>query len=113
MRPYPSSHLAMGVSFGADLQESSALGQVLQQVCIQVLHHPLSLPGQEGHRGGHEGWPSPQLCYPTRYPPHLGAVETLEQALVLVGTGTHLAQLGHPVEVGADGAVGWAAQSRH
>lgn len=45
MRTYPSSHFSIRVGFGADLQESSALCQVLQQVSIQVFHHPLSLPG--------------------------------------------------------------------
>lgn len=64
MGTYPSSHLPIGVCFGADLQESSALGQVLQQVGIQVLHHPLSLLWQEGHQGGDKLWPSPCRVVP-------------------------------------------------
>lgn len=64
MRTYPSPHLPIGVCFGADLQESSALCQVLQQVGIQVLHHPLSLSWQEGHQGGDKVWPSPCCVVP-------------------------------------------------
>lgn len=55
---YPSPHLPSRVGFGADLQESGALGQVPQEIGVQILHHPLSLRGREG-RGEVRAAPSP------------------------------------------------------
>lgn len=46
---YLAPHLALGVCFGADLQEGGALRQVAKKLAVEVFHDPLCL-GEEGKR---------------------------------------------------------------